>query len=129
MLPENLVTGRTAKLPGDYKQQATPARKQPTRGRMNKTEALYSMELEAQKRVGAIRDWKFEAVKLRLANKTWLTPDFLVIHNDGTVEFIETKGFLRDDASVKFKIAREMYPFFRWKMLRRKAGDWEEMLR
>lgn len=92
--------------------------------RMNKTEAAYATELEWQIRDGKIAAYFFEAVKLRLATKTWYTPDFLVLGNDGTMGFVEIKGFLRDDGAVKFKVAREMFPMFRWVMLRRVKREW-----
>jgi hypothetical protein len=37
---------------------------------MNETEAAYDSYLEAMKRAGMIGDWRFEAVKLRLADST-----------------------------------------------------------
>ena len=54
------------------------------------------------------------------------TPDFDVWHLDGLLTLIEVKGYLRDDATVKLKACREMYPHFRWRMVRRTKGDWLE---
>lgn len=45
-------------------------------GKMNKTEIAYSQHLEALKSCGEIVWWKFEAIKLRLADSTFYTPDF-----------------------------------------------------
>ena len=95
--------------------------------RMNKTEALYSVELEWQQREGTIRRWAFESLKFRLAKRTWYTPDFAVWLTDGRLRLVEVKGFLRDDAAAKFKIAREMYAEFEWLMVRRVKGHWEEV--
>lgn len=80
--------------------------------RMNGLEARYAMRLEAMRAAGELACWKFEAVKLRLADKTFYTPDFLVIHLNGDIEFHETKGFWRDDARVKIKVAAELFPMF-----------------
>jgi hypothetical protein len=91
---------------------------------MNKLEAAYSAELDLLLRAGEIRGWKFEAVKLRLADKTFYTPDFLVVLKDGSLEFHETKGFWRDDARVKIKVAAEMYPMFRFAALKKTKGTW-----
>lgn len=99
------------------------ARQQHQPGVMNRLEANYSLELEAQKRRGEILDWMFEAWKFKLANRTWYTPDFAVLTLDGTVELHETKGFLRDDANVKFKVAAELH-WFKFKMVRRKSDQW-----
>ena len=80
-------------------------------GTMNKTEAVYAAQLEAYKASGGVLWWKFEGVKLRLADNTFYTPDFAVMCADGILEMHEVKGFWRDDARAKIKIAAEMYPF------------------
>lgn len=89
---------------------AAVARHRP--GRMNKTEALYEKTLLARKMAGEIHDYKFEPVKLRLADSTYYTPDFLVVMADGEIWLHEVKGFWRDDARVKFKTAAEAFPWF-----------------
>jgi len=96
----------------------------PKDDRMNKTEAAYAENLEAKKRAGVIVDWKFEAVKFRLADRTFYTPDFFVINPD-TIELIEVKGFWRDDARVKIKVARQMFPWFEWTAVQAYKGGWK----
>lgn len=96
-------------------------------GEMNKTEARYGGHLESIK--GTVVAWyKFEAVKLRLADNTFYTPDFAVMLLDGTMEMHEVKGFWEDDARVKIKVAASLYPF-RFKALKpvsaKKGGGWE----
>ena len=81
-------------------------------GRMNKTEERYSWELEARKRAGEVLWWAFEPVKLRLAEKTFYSPDFLVVLADCTMEMHEVKGHWEDDARVKIKVAAQAYPMF-----------------
>ena len=85
---------------------------------MNKDEAEYACILEMMKRSGDIIDYKFESVKFTLADRTTYMPDFIVIF-PGHIEFHEIKGFLRDDANVKFKVAATLFPWFVFKMLRR----------
>lgn len=80
-------------------------------GAMNKTEAAYAQHLEAKKAAGEVAWYKFEAVKLRLADNTFFTVDFAVMLKDGTLEMHEVKGFMTDDANVKIKVAADMYPF------------------
>lgn len=80
-------------------------------GAMNKTEAAYAQYLEAKKAAGEVAWYKFEAVKLRLADNTFFTVDFAVMLKDGTLEMHEVKGFMTDDANVKIKVAADMYPF------------------
>lgn len=94
-------------------------------GRMNKTEAAYSDHLEYLKKCGDVIAFYFEAIKFRLAEKTWYTPDFMVIRADsGFIEFHEVKGFWRDDARVKFKVAVEMFPLFLWVVVKKTKGGW-----
>ncbi len=114
----NLITNRSARLPGDYAKQLTSGnrggRAPHQSGKMNKREALYSLELEARRRTGEIQAWMFESVKFRLADRTWYTPDFAVWHNDGRMECVEVKGHWEDDARVKWKVVAELYPSIIW---------------
>jgi hypothetical protein len=78
---------------------------------MNKGETAYAVELERQKASGEVLWWKFEGIKLRLADNTFLTVDFAVMVKDGTLEMREHKGHWEEDARVKMKVAAAMYPF------------------
>lgn len=80
-------------------------------GTMNKTEAAYDEYLWQQRAAGEVFWHKFEAVKLRLADKTFYTPDFMVMPDDSYLEMHEVKGFWQDDARVKIKVAASIYPF------------------
>jgi hypothetical protein len=81
-------------------------------GAMNKTEAAYvASVLDPGKQSGAILWWKFEGVKLRLADNTFFSPDFFVLLADGSLEAHEVKGHWQDDARAKIKIAADLYPF------------------
>ncbi|EGX16832.1 gp8 domain protein [Escherichia coli STEC_S1191] len=46
---------------------------------MNKTESAYCQHLEQRKRAGEIAWYRFEGIKLRLADNTFYTPDFAVM--------------------------------------------------
>lgn len=93
--------------------------------RMNRTEAGYSAHLERLRLAGEVLWWAFEAIKLRLADGTYLTPDFAVMTAEGELEIHDTKGFMEDDAAVKLKVARGMFPF-RFAVVREvKGGGWE----
>ncbi len=78
---------------------------------MNKTEAAYAAELQARQVAGGVACYRFEGIKLRLADNTFYTPDFAVMLADGQMEAHEVKGFWRDDARAKIKIAADQYPF------------------
>jgi len=80
-------------------------------GQRNKTEAAYEAQLELRKKAGEVLWYRFEGLKLRLADNTFYTPDFAVMPADGFLELHEVKGFWQDDARVKIKVAAEMYPF------------------
>lgn len=78
---------------------------------MNKTEAEYELELKGHLHVGLILWYRFEGLKLRLADNTFYTPDFAVMNMRGEIECHEVKGFWQDDARVKIKVAADQYPF------------------
>jgi hypothetical protein len=91
---------------------------------MNKTESAYAWILEAEKRSGEILDWRFQPFGLRLADKTFYHPDFLIVKKD-CFEIHETKGaFVRDDSIVKLKVAAEQFPWFKFKMAQYKDKQW-----
>lgn len=115
------------------RQQATPApapkSKAMRRGSMNRTEERRAHELAALERSGEIARWAFEGVKLRLATGAWYTPDFAVWGLDGRLAFEEVKGFWREAARVRIKVAARLYPEITFVALRRKrkkdGGGWE----
>lgn len=80
-------------------------------GEMNRLERDYAAHLHALQIAGEVYEYQFDAVKLRLADKTFYTPDFLIMLADGTIEIHEVKGHWEDDARVKIKVAAEMFPF------------------
>lgn len=90
-------------------------------GAMNRTEAAYAQYLEQLKHAGEILWYRFEGVKLRLADNTFLTVDFAVLNKDMQLEMREVKGFMLDDANVKIKVAADQYPFA-FKVIRRMRG-------
>jgi hypothetical protein len=94
-------------------------------GQMNKTEAAYDAHLRARQHDGDVLWHKFEGIKLRLANNTFLTVDFPVLTKSLVLEMHEVKGFMQDDANVKLKVAASIYPFV-FKLVRKgKAGIWD----
>lgn len=93
-------------------------------GDMNKTESAYANRLNLLLRAGEIAWFKFEGIKLRLADNTFYTPDFAVMLADGTMELHEVKGFWQDDARAKIKIAADLYPF-RFIAITKDGGGWK----
>lgn len=80
-------------------------------GSMNDTERKYAAELDRMVAEGRVARWDFEAVKFRLADNTWYTPDFRVLMADGTEEIHEVKGHWEPAARVRFKVAAEVHPY------------------
>jgi len=106
---------------------AIVAKGTPRASKMNKLEAAYAQHLDALRHAGKVLWWKYEAVGLRLADKTFYHPDFMVLTADGVLEIHETKGFMQDDANVKLKVAACSFPFV-FRLVKRAAkkdgGDW-----
>jgi hypothetical protein len=80
-------------------------------GEMNRLESAYAQKLESDKAAGLVLWYRFEGVKLRLADATFLSPDFFVMTSTGELQAHECKGFMQEDANVKLKVAAATYPF------------------
>ncbi|WP_223276842.1 DUF1064 domain-containing protein [Stenotrophomonas maltophilia] len=80
-------------------------------GQLNNTERAYEVRLDAMKAGGQILWHRFEGLRLRLADNTFYTPDFVVMAADGVIECHEVKGYWLGDARAKIKVAAVMYPF------------------
>jgi hypothetical protein len=96
------------------------------RGSMNATESDFKLLLLARFPDSTIR---FEAYKLRIADRCWYCPDFSLLHLNGTLDFFECKvRHIWEDSKIKFKAAREMYPQHHWEMWQRSKGLWAQIL-
>lgn len=102
-------------------------------GTMTGHEKKYAAQLEADKLAGRIVAYRYEAIKFRLADKTYYTPDFQVLLPDGHLEYHEVKGSWNapnaDMGRVKIKVVAEQYPEFRFVAITarrvRDGGGWE----
>lgn len=93
--------------------------------RMNKTETEYGLLLRARQTNGEILWYDFEPLTFRLAPKTRYTPDFIIQRQDGSLEAHEVKGFWRDDARVKIKVAARLFPWLKFIAVKKgKQGAW-----
>jgi hypothetical protein len=61
---------------------------------------------------------------LKLGNDCRFTPDFWTIDPNGQLICWETKGFLRDDAACKLRVAARKFRHFRFIMVTREKGKW-----
>lgn len=98
---------------------------------MNKLEAAFVAYWKLQ--TGNLgQTLEYEPVKLRLADNTFYTPDFVTVRPIDRTEYgmaavttyYEVKGFMRDDASVKIKVARRLFPHARFVLAMRIKGQW-----
>ena len=85
-------------------------------------ERQYAQILELRRRSADIDAWVYSPMKLRLADNTFYTPDFMVVRFDGVIEFHEVKGFWRDDARVKIKVAAKLFPWFKFRAISKIKG-------
>lgn len=110
-------------------------------GDRNKVEAAYEAHLGLLLKAGEIDGFEFEGIKLRMADLTWWTPDFLVYAADGVVELHDTKGttkkgksdgtrvsapWIEEDAKIKMKVVAERFPFRVFAVFKT-ANGWERM--
>lgn len=91
--------------------------------KMNKLESAYGAYLDMLKHSGEVLWWRFQPLKLRLADGSYFTPDFGVLMRSSMFELHETKGFWREAARVRIKIAAEIFPF-RFIAIKRDGGNW-----
>jgi hypothetical protein len=88
---------------------------------LNKLEAGF---LELLRR-GPFLSIEAQSIKLRLGGRTWYTPDFVATEDvSGKIWAFEVKGFMRDDAAVKLKVAASMYPWMTWVLVTKGQLGW-----
>lgn len=157
----NLVTGVTARLPSDYAPQGSQdlqatsdatagqrdgakaklrsrGRVRKRKGEMNKTEAAFAAKLRQDQNDGLVFWWGFEAVTLRLADRTTWTADFVVMDSNCVLKLIDVKGakktkagnyvpFVEQHTSVKIKVAAEQFPIaicVAYQLPKKCGGEW-----
>lgn len=123
-LPQNVtesVRRRNPHLYGQSSPQSQPEAKakplkrlrQSGKPLMNKLEKSFHISLICYYPPNAILA---QSVTFRLGNGIRYTPDFFVFY-EGRIFCYEVKGFFRDDAAVKLKVAAEKYPFICWTLV------------
>ena len=102
-------------------------------GQLNRTEQAYSDRLARMQQMGEIKWFLFEGIKLRLADKTFYSPDFVVMNAKDQIELHEVKPrsgksyFALDDSKVKIKCAAERFPFAFFICFPQRCGTWEKI--
>lgn len=123
-----------------YAPSPSPAAKSPGKPRirqnsagLNKTEQAF---FEFLQRGNPHRIHLAQSITLKIANGCRYTPDFITVCDCGSgtempehpqvsqIRAYETKGFFRDDAAVKLKVAATAYPWIKFHLVTRKKGEW-----
>jgi hypothetical protein len=63
-------------------------------------------------------------ITLKLGDDCRYTPDLNHINENGRLVFIEIKGWMRDDALVKLKVAARTFPLFDFVLVRKTGTGW-----
>lgn len=104
----------------------------------SKLESQYYLHLLEQRKNGHIQDYQLQPTftlqdGFKRSNKAILPikykADFLVIHNDGTNEIIDVKGFETTDFKIKKKLFMFKYPHLKLSLITyvKKYGGWIEL--
>ena len=81
-------------------------------------ERRFAELLEFRRTAGEIKSWQYEPITLKLPGGVRYTPDFLITDLDDWLSIVEVKGVLKDSARIKLRQAVELYPSFRWYVVR-----------
>ncbi len=109
-----------AAAPSDFKFTISPSTDEQ---KLNKTEKAYLAHLRGMPGVSEIG---VQDVTLKLGDDCRFTPDFRYLTADGGLVMVDVKGFQRDDALVKIKVAARQFPMFRFLIVKKIAVGWEE---
>lgn len=92
--------------------------------KLNKTEAEYLMYIRC---LGFA--WiGVQNITLKLGHDCRYTPDFVTVDKNGHLDVREVKGFFRDDAKVKIKVAARMFPWMTFQVVRKAKTGWEHQI-
>lgn len=88
--------------------------------KLNKTERAYH---EYLKRLN-LKWLGVQNLTVKLANDCRLTPDFGTLDENGILTLIDVKGFQREDALIKMKVAARMFPWIRFVIVKKDGHNW-----
>ncbi len=90
--------------------------------KLNKTERAYLWHLRKLN----VPSLRVQQVTLKLAHDCRLTVDFTYVNADGRMVFVDVKGFQREDALIKMKVAARQFPEFHFLIVKREKSGWVE---
>ena len=90
------------------------------RRKLNKTERAFLEYLRALRKtcIGV------QNITLKLANDCRFTPDFSYIEG-GRLILIDVKGFQREDALIKIKVAARQFPWIEFQIVTKTKSGWD----
>jgi len=103
------------------------ARKGAKLGEMNWLETAFAKHLDTQKAAGMVVAWHYECFRMRIAfgdKPAWIKVDFFVLYSDGSIRLFETKGFWREAARLRIKVAAGVYPWAKFIGVKRIKQEW-----
>lgn len=67
-----------------------------------------------------------QAITLKIANGCRYTPDFVEVRHGFALRAYEVKGFMREDAAIKIKVAAALFTWIEFYLVTRpkSAGEW-----
>lgn len=117
---------RKALVAQGYDGRECRAKARPVAAPMNGTERDYGRYLDTRQAAGEVIWWAFNSIRLRIAQGNmlaWFKPDFVVMLASGAYEVHETKGYEREAALVRLKVAAGFFPF-RFVLVKRDGESW-----
>jgi hypothetical protein len=121
-LNSGILTGPAKAHPAHFGAISATIRHTTDEDRLNKTERLFLAYLRALNAGGWVG---VQCLTLKLGHDTRYTPDFWSWSEAGELCAWEVKGFFRDDAKVKIKVAARMFPRFVFTLAFKSKEGWE----
>lgn len=93
-------------------------------------EAARARHLQALQDAGEVKRWRYHPFRVKIAKDKWYEVDFAVEYMDGTIWSEEVKGSVlaknARDSITRLHVAATNLPMFRWRLVTRPDGSWEE---
>lgn len=91
--------------------------------KLNKTERAYHEHLKQLN-----YPWiGVQCMTFKLADDTRFTPDFIVVEAN-EMRCIDVKGFQREDALIKIKVAARMFPWATFAIVKKTPSGWDSKI-
>ena len=114
---------------------ASPKERRPRGSYRSKTEASFAQFEDLQVRAGVLKAWRYESIRLKLAEGVTYIPDFIEVLPDDSVVFVEVKGrkgsgfWTLPVSRVKVRLAATLFPWWKFAITwpGARLGTWERI--